>query len=205
MSKLKVLATVPLGTGVAREIKDLFDVTIRWTPDAEYDAILFEGGADIHPSLYNSPNTHSHVGDKPSRRDEIEVEAMKHAIDKKALIIGVCRGAQLACALAGGKLVQHADYHGNSHWVMANDTEAFKVSSVHHQQMYPWDVDHELLAWAEEGDTHLGHDIDNNLALVEPEAVYFPNINALAFQWHPEWASSNEELDFTINKIKEKL
>jgi len=205
LSKLKILATVPLGTGVAREIKDLFDITIRWTPDAEYDAILFEGGSDIHPSLYNNPNTHSHVNDTPSRRDEIEVTAMKDAIQKKALIIGICRGAQLACALAGGKLVQHVNHHGGSHNVLTETNESFLVSSVHHQQMYPWEVDHELLAWSAESDIYLGHEINETNAYNEPEAVFFPKINALAFQWHPEWAASPEELDYTINQIKEKL
>ena len=194
-----------MGTGVAREIKDLFDVTIEWSPNAVYDAILFEGGSDIHPSIYNNPNTHSSVGDMPSRRDVFEVNAMKDAIKKKALIIGICRGAQLACALAGGKLVQHVNHHGRSHSVSTTDETIFNVSSVHHQQMYPWDIEHDLLAWSAQSDVFLGHEIDEDLVYTEPEAVYFPQINALAFQWHPEWAASTEEIDYTINKIKEKL
>lgn len=202
----KILATVPMGTGIAREIKDLFDIVTPWTPELHYDAILFEGGSDIHPKIYNHPNTHSGVGDDLSHRDKVEVEAMTDAINKKALIIGICRGAQLACALAGGKLVQHVNNHGSSHYVETNDGSAFRVSSVHHQMMYPWNIDHEVLAWAMESDEYHGHEIDEDLMEEqEPEAVYFPKIRALAFQWHPEWAATEQETNFTINQIKEKL
>ena len=107
----KTLATLPLGTGCAKEIRNLFDNVIQWSPGAKYDAIVFEGGSDIHPSLYNNPNTDIFVGDTPSNRDRIELGAFKHAVDQGALVIGVCRGAQLACALAGGKLVQNGDYY----------------------------------------------------------------------------------------------
>jgi putative glutamine amidotransferase len=204
---MKILATLPLGTGVAKEIANLFDKVITWNADAKYDAILLEGGADIHPSLYNNPNTDSFVNDAPSRRDLIERDAVLDAIQKNALIIGICRGAQLACALAGGKLVQHVDNHGGSHDVETNTGDLFTVSSVHHQQMYPWDIDHELLAWSSEriSSVYLGHEIDANKHQLEPEAVFFPKINALAFQWHPEWYASKGEIDFTLKHISEKL
>jgi len=204
---MKTLATVPMGTGVADEIAALFDKVERWSPDLAYDAILLEGGSDIHPSLYNDPNTNSNVSDSPSRRDIIEVQAIQDAIKKGALIIGVCRGAQLACALAGGRLVQHVNNHGGAHPVVTDDGKLFKVSSVHHQQMYPWDVEHDLLAWSADpySDCYKGHNINMEKHKVEPEAVYFPKIKALAFQWHPEWYASEGEIDFTLRKIKEKL
>jgi gamma-glutamyl-gamma-aminobutyrate hydrolase PuuD len=204
---MTTLATVPMGTGIADEIAALFTKIERWSPNLEYDAIVIEGGADIHPSLYNNPNTDSHVADTPSRRDIIEREAINDAISKGALIIGICRGAQLACALAGGRLVQHVNNHGGSHPVVTNDGKIFNVSSVHHQQMYPWDVEHDMLAWSTDkfSDCYRGYGINMDKHQVEPEAVYFPKIKALAFQWHPEWYASKGEIDFTISKIKEKL
>lgn len=204
---MTTLATVPMGTGVADEIADLFDEVIPWSPALEFDAILLEGGSDIHPSLYNNPNTDSLVDTSPSRRDIIEHKAINDAINKGALIIGVCRGAQLACAVAGGKLVQHVNNHREEHPVISNDGKVFKVSSAHHQMMYPWDVEHDILAWSADrySDCYRGHDINMEKHQVEPEAVYFPAIKALAFQWHPEWSASEGEIDFTISKIKEKL
>lgn len=203
----KTLATVSLGTGVADEIAAMFDKVIPWSMDADYDAILLEGGSDIHPSIYNDPNTDSGVGETLSNRDRIELKAINDAITKNALVIGICRGAQLACAVAGGKLVQHVNNHGGSHPVTTIDGKQFKVSSVHHQQMYPWDVEHDMLAWSSErySDCYRGHDINMEKHQIEPEAVYFPTIKALAFQWHPEWYASEGEIDFTISKIKEKL
>lgn len=204
---MRTLATVSLGTGVADEIANMFDKVIEWHDGLEYDAILFEGGSDIHPSLYNEPNTHSGVGEAPSQRDRIEVQAFRDAINKGVLIIGVCRGAQLACAMAGGKLVQDVQNHLGTHDVMTDEGSVFPVSSVHHQQMYPWDIPHDLLAWSVRNLSHAYHGsgIDLNKHKVEPEACYFPDINALAFQWHPEWSASQGEIDFTLNKIKEKL
>jgi len=203
----KTLATVPMGTGVASEIAELFDNVITWNQDANYDAILFEGGSDIHPKIYGAENTDSGVGNDLSHRDKVEIKAFKDAINKKALIIGICRGAQLACALAGGKLVQHVNRHGGEHNVTTKTGDVFKVSSVHHQMMYPWDIEHTLLAWSSEkrSDVYKGYQLDEAKHVVEPEACFFPQIKALAFQWHPEWAASNEELDFTISHIKDKL
>ena len=203
----KTLALVGLGTGCADEICDLFDNVINWQPGTVYDAIHFEGGADIHPSLYNSKNTHSHVGDGLSARDLVEKLAMEEAITKKALIIGSCRGAQLICAMAGGKLVQDVTNHTREHITTTHDGLHIKTTSVHHQQMYPWDVEHELLAWSSDilSNHYLGDGIDPEKIKVEPEACYFPKINALAFQWHPEWAASKGELDFTLSCIKERL
>lgn len=206
MSNL-TLATVSLGTGLAPEIADLFDNVVEWSPELIYDAILFEGGSDIHPSIYNAPNVASHVNDSLSYRDKYEVKAMTHAIEKNKLIIGICRGAQLACALAGGKLVQHVPGHQGSHNARTINDDVFRVSSVHHQQMYPWDVDHDLLAWSDDhkSNVYVGHEIDDVKHKVEPEACFFPKIKALAFQWHPEWKASAGEIDFTINQIKDKL
>lgn len=196
-----------MGTGVAKEIAALFDKVIPWSMEANYDAIILEGGSDIHPSIYDNPNTDSGVGETLSHRDRVELKAINDAITKNALIIGICRGAQLACAVAGGKLVQHVNNHSDIHPVSTHDGKQFDVSSVHHQMMYPWDVNHDMLAWSSEplSDCYRGHEINMTKHEVEPEAIYFPEIKALAFQWHPEWYASEGEIDFTIRNIKERL
>ena len=205
---MSTLALVRNGTGVAEEICDLFDNVITWKPGASFDAIHFEGGSDIHPSLYNVKNTHSFVSDGLSNRDIIERAAINEAIEQKALIIGSCRGAQLACAFAGGKLVQDVTDHANGpHKVTTKDGKTILTTSVHHQQMYPWEIEHDLLAWSANplSDHYLGDEIDPTKVVLEPEACYFPTINALAFQWHPEWACSSGEIEFTIDQIKQRL
>lgn|GEM_PF-6387398 len=202
----KTLATVSMGCGCAPEIKKLFSYVTEWEPDLDYDAILFEGGSDIDPSLYNSKNIATYSQGQ-SKRDRIEAAIMQDAIDKKALIIGICRGAQLACALAGGKLVQDVNGHQGHHTIETYMGNTFDVSSVHHQQMYPWDVEHTILAWSktQQSNHFIGDSLNLQKHIKEPEAVFFPKINALAFQWHPEWAYTPEELEFTLAEIAEKL
>lgn len=203
----RTIATVSLGTGIASGILDLFDNVIEWETGAKYDAIHFEGGGDIHPSIYGCRNTDSHVNEVASGRDRLEIRAMTEAIRQGALIIGSCRGAQLACALAGGKLVQDVTNHTSQHSITTVDGTEFMATSVHHQQMYPWDIDHDLLAWStsNRSDHYHGDNISSDAVILEPEAVYFPTIHALGFQWHPEWAVSSDELEFTIKTILRHL
>jgi hypothetical protein len=180
--------------------------------DRDLDAIeapgilILHGGSDIHPSLYNRPNQGSHVGGSPSPRDQFEAKALAKAADKGLFIFAICRGAQLACAAVGGILVQHVDNHaGGNHRITTVEGESFLVTSAHHQMMYPWKVEHKLLAWASypRSDVHVGVTPDELEAwpkqkydgdgpttgpdFVEPEVVMFPQINCLAIQGHPEW------------------
>jgi hypothetical protein len=103
------------------------------------------------------------------------------------------------CAFAGGKLVQDVTGHHVSHQITCEDKTAFYVTSSHHQMMYPFGVKHEMLAWST---THMskyykGLSISEERFLKykdakEPEVVYFPEINGMAIQCHPEWHQKND-------------
>ncbi len=163
------------------------------------DALVIWGGADISPTIYNEPvGPRTGASEKLSHRDAVEVAACEAAIAAGIPIIGVCRGAQLLCALAGGKLVQDVQNHGWTHNVTTDDGRSISTSSMHHQMMYPWDVEHELIAWAETplSKTYEGVDASRmynrgpNYAhdvAAEPEIVWFPKIKGLAIQGHPEF------------------
>lgn len=190
----KVLYTIMFGgdcypfTDLAHEI-----VTVRKVEDiVERDAVMVVwGGADINPALYGhkqSRTTHCY-----DSRDKIEWESMKRAVELGIPIIGVCRGAQMACALAGGFLIQDTSNHaGYGHTVDTYDGSVIKVNSIHHQMMAGLEyVEHELLAWSSKNIS--GHytwkdDIKYVVpdGFKEPEMVYFPKIKAYAVQWHPE-------------------
>lgn len=160
--------------------------------------VISWGGGDIHPSLYGRDNQASHVGARPSDRDLIEQRFLIEAVEKKFPIFGVCRGAQLACALAGGILIQNVQKHGWTHQITTNDGRTMLTSSLHHQMMYPWAVPHELLAWSAESLSSVYHGITEQELdkiplkdgdICEPEVVWFPTIKALAIQGHPEMMS----------------
>ena len=138
-------------------IDDLFDITIpsrnvEILNNPEVAAIVIWGGEDISPGIYGqSPSRFTDARGQPSKRDKEEMEWARLAIEKKIPIIGICRGAQLMCAVSGGSLIQHVSNHaGPPHRLSTIDGKEIWTNSVHHQMMNPFKVDHELIACAPE-------------------------------------------------------
>lgn len=155
----------------------------------EGDILVVWGGADISPSLYGSAvSQHTYASAEPSKRDAIEWAGINRAVSLGVPIMGVCRGAQMLCARAGGKLIQHLDNHaGMDHMVTTPDGTQLEVNSIHHQMMYPFDVEHEMLAYSSEVLSSVHYDVNTNCNVpCEPELVWFPAIKGMAVQWHPE-------------------
>lgn len=180
----------------------LFDTTIVAKPQNKYvpekgDVLLFGGGEDISPSLYNQkPNRYCGADSQLSLRDAWESDMFKIAVAHKVPMIGICRGAQLLCALSGGSLYQHVTHHaGSDHAMETSEGTVLKVCSVHHQMMNPHNTKHKMLGWAREvlSPVHLVENEKNVEVEIEPEVVYFEDTNALAIQYHPEFMYDGEE------------
>lgn len=175
------------------------------------DAVVFWGGTDIHPSLYDEDrHPQSQAGKFPSARDEFEWKAMRYCQVNDIPMIGVCRGAQLMTAFVGGFLIQDVNGHHANHGMQTVDDEVIQTTSCHHQMMYPYDVEHELLAWAVprqsghyQGPTRISLSCMNDKR--EPEVVYYPQIRGLAIQGHPEWAIGSRFADYCNELIRSKL
>lgn len=171
------------------------------------DAVVFWGGTDVHPSFYGEK---AHMKsqaqyERPSMRDEFERKAMLACIARGIPMIGVCRGAQLMCAVAGGSIIQDVTDHNISHGVLTSTGESFLVSSAHHQMMNPWDVPHTLLAWSSKPLSRHYQDgkhqsVPEMKQHPEPEIVYFPKIKGLAIQGHPEWVDPTTPFTQYCNK-----
>jgi GMP synthase-like glutamine amidotransferase len=198
MNKSLTLGHVGYGTGRHEPFNQVYDKSLQVTAQdidngAEIDALVIWGGEDISPTIYgHKVSSMTSAGAELSRRDRVESSAMLSAIEQDIPIIGVCRGAQLACAVAGGSLIQHVSGHGSSHFIDTFDDRHIITSSVHHQMMFPFDVDHQLLAWSSDKRSKCyvnGEDEDEERmqAYQEPEIVWFPKIKALAIQGHPEF------------------
>ncbi len=175
--------------------------------------LVIWGGEDISPSLYNKPvSSYTGASERMSRRDSVEYLLAKKAIELGMPIIGVCRGAQLLCAMAGGTLIQHVNNHGGSHIVKTSEGMDIRVNSIHHQMMYPFNVQHEMRAWIEHhrSDVHIdvkenGNEF-NNRPPVEPEYVYFPTVKGFAVQWHPEMMSEGTPANkYILSDIEKEL
>lgn len=216
MAKTLVLGFCPGGGGDIFPFDEVFDKGQDVSKSIEgVSAVVFWGGTDIHSSFYAEPQhkTNQQQGPLPMARDVFEKRAMLYCIANKIPIIGVCRGAQLMCAMAGGSVIQDVTGHvGNgSHSIVTYTGEIINTTSCHHQMMYPFDVEHEMLAWTSgKLSKHYknGWDVDMKemVGRVEPEIVYFPKIQGLAIQGHPEWMGQKSRLvQFCNEQIIDKL
>lgn len=151
------------------------------------DLVILWGGEDIWPGFYGEKPRYTNAMYK-GRRDQTE-EIVFNEVKGKIPILGVCRGAQLMCALSGGKLWQHVDGHTQWHNIRFMDETMPPVmsSSAHHQMLRPT-KDMEIVAVADHVRSmskcsDAGVTIDSN---PEPEIVYMPGVG-LAVQGHPEY------------------
>lgn len=169
---------------------------------AKADVFMLTGGADILPSHYGEhrqAGTYCNGG-----RDKYELELYTLAQEKGIPTIGICRGAQLLCALAGGKLVQDVTGHVGTHAMHCVDGVKRDMSSLHHQMMRTEGTDHVLLGWTVGRSKHYHGDPDKENGYgqevypfrpggaaadpyhIEPEVIYFKKNKGFGIQGHPE-------------------
>ena len=181
-------------------IFDLFETRKKvFRPDELPDdtsAIIFWGGGDINPLLYGQkPIEISYGVDR--WRDTFELDLVAHALKKGIPMIGICRGAQLLCTVAGGTLFQHVNGHaiGKMHEIEDKDGRKLKVTSLHHQMLNLEGTEHELIAWAAPNlsDVYLTDMGQVKGPEKEPEVVWFPVIKSLCIQGHPEYLVDEHE------------
>ncbi len=147
------------------------------TPVSPEDILLFTGGADVDPFMYNRlPIAQS--GPFNLVRDLKEERIYRTHPDN--LKVGVCRGAQFLHVMNGGVLLQHIahDTHLGNHEItpewFADPVvyHEFNVTSTHHQ-----------------GIISSGK---GEVMVMEPgteicEVVWYEDTNSFCFQPHPEY------------------
>ena|SRR5690606_23968879 len=92
--------------------------------------------------------------------------------------------------MAGGKLVQHQNNPG-THLMITSEGKVLMVSSTHHQAQYPFNLpenQYKILGWTDNMlQFHEGGNKEEMNPPVECEVVYYPEIDALGIQPHPEF------------------
>jgi gamma-glutamyl-gamma-aminobutyrate hydrolase PuuD len=176
--------------------------------------IVFTGGSDVTPGLYNQNTgkyTHTNY-----ERDTIERQTYNKFAGLVPLL-GICRGAQLLTVLNGGLLIQHTTGHSMStHPISSTSTNtvSYTMAGDHHQMMYPFNLDdrqYEILYYSHnfKSSTYLNGDneeIELPTDFVEPEIVFYPKMRALCIQGHPEWMDeTHPTVQMTLRLITEKL
>ena len=182
------------------------------------DMIVYHGGVDISSSIYEEkPGKHNQRSVLERDLREINIFAQY----PNAFKLGICRGAQLLTALSGGRLIQHVNNHHQDHdihCVVGEEWETMRVSSCHHQMMYPFEMDnrdYSILAFSDNRSTTyldgnneelINESHNNELGFFEePEVVWYPKTRSLCVQGHPEWMTPQDPFIHYLNDIIKKL
>lgn len=185
----------------------------------KHTLVCFTGGVDISPKFYSeSPHPKTYSGDE--KRDTREYTLAKLLSYRRVPLVGICRGAQLLCAVAGGTLYQHVDNHSGQNMIMINDKEYSGNKRVdaledHHQMMNPDSVEKtggkilgisgRFEASTVESTDQLGY-IKYHSPSVNPEIAYWKDKYILAHQPHPEWGLGSfhhyvDYFKFTVDRL----
>jgi putative glutamine amidotransferase len=70
------------------------------------DGILFSGGSDLDPALYDA-EAHPETQGVHEARDRAEMALLGAALERDMPVLAVCRGSQVLNVARGGDLVQH--------------------------------------------------------------------------------------------------
>ncbi len=173
------------------------------TDMAKADVVVWTGGEDVSPALYNrmrNPMTMSNM-----TRDEAEVKEYRRARELNKPMVGICRGAQFLCVCAGGLLVQHQENRLANHMIKTSSGELLTITSDHHQAQFPWilnDYDYKILAWTKGLCAfHESEKTGSEMVYAgdpcqdrEVEIAYYILENSLCIQGHPEWMYSKMNL-----------
>lgn len=173
----------------------------------EADVVVFIGGEDINPSLYDQKClTRTSYTES---RDTYEEYVYNQCLMYGTPMFGICRGMQFLHAMNGGKLWQHVNNHGGKdHYIVdIEDDVRVKVTSLHHQ-MLQFNDTMQLIAVAEEQTAT--HFEDDSMLVVDPEheleieAGAYLDSKCFFVQGHPEIGSSQFRA-WTMNKLYDFL
>lgn len=179
---------------------------------ADADIVLFTGGEDVDPSLYDREKdfrTFSNIN-----RDLQEKEIFD-SLSPKQMCLGICRGSQFLCVMNGGILVQHCTNHALGYTHEIHDCKtSYDITSTHHQMQYPFTIDkgyYDILYVSRNRSNEYAGDgisIDVLFESGDPEIVYYhvPNKpRCLAIQGHPEMMRSTAPVIEMLNNLVDEI
>jgi len=163
------------------------------------DAVIFTGGGDLDPGLYDG-NFHESIYMVDPERDGTELDLAGRVFDRDLPTLAICRGAQILNVREGGTLIEHLpDEVGDTvahrapprepvhhevrvekHSELAGILRAteFSCASWHHQAMRDVAPGFRVVAYAPDG-------IIEGLEMPTHKWLY-------AVQWHPELTAAED-------------
>lgn len=165
---------------------------------SEVDGIVYLGGADVHPGLYDEVPLSKQLPGIDVNADQFCVASVQRAVADDVPVLAICRGAQLLNVASGGTLIEHIDGHrseladGNTGFINeqlklepnAMITEILGRTSVdvrgsHHQSIDALGEDLAVTAYAQDG----------TIEGIEHQSKSW----IVGLQWHPEEPNANAE------------
>ena len=70
------------------------------------DGLVFSGGSDLDPELYEA-EAHPETSGVIRERDDFELELMRAALERDVPMLAICRGSQVLNVALGGGIEQH--------------------------------------------------------------------------------------------------
>lgn len=187
---------IPCETGHAENEETTLDAV---SFASELDALILQGGVDIHPSTYGHHSSKQKFNNFDLARDQYELCLIQEFIRQKKPIFGICRGLQLLNVHFGGTLVEDLESTG----YFKHFDKSLEEKLTHEIQIMP--------------DSHLGHyynekqfvssihhqgieklgggllvEATTNDNLIEAFSKIDLNHFILAVQWHPEFHTTEE-------------
>jgi len=183
------------------------DDGVEETLDA-VDGIVFSGGADLDPELYDQEPHATTAGVQPER-DRAELALLRAALARDTPVLAVCRGSQILNVARAGDLVQHLpevvgdDTHIQTPGTFADHDVSLEtgtrlaallgahlsVKSHHHQGFGRVGEGLRVSAYAEDGTIE---------AVEAPEQRF-----ALGVLWHPEAGEDMRLFEELVREARE--
>ncbi|MFD1671981.1 gamma-glutamyl-gamma-aminobutyrate hydrolase family protein [Agrilactobacillus yilanensis] len=167
------------------------------------DGVVFLGGFDITPSLYNETKN-SHTGLTVYNRDAFELMMFKAALKMNKAIFGMCRGMQLINIGLGGDLYQDIDTQISTAYIqhaqaLAGDLPAHDVqvkadshlAAVVGQHPYVNSRHHQAVRTLGQGLKISAKAPDGIIEAIESSQ----GNQIVAVQWHPENLAAQQKED----------
>jgi putative glutamine amidotransferase len=180
---------------------------IEETLDA-VDGLLFSGGSDLDPELYDQ-EPHEETYGVVLRRDRAELALLQAALARDMPVLAVCRGSQVLNIARGGDLIQHLpdvvgdEKHKHTPGTFADHDVALErgtrlaqvlgerapVKSHHHQGFGRVGEGLRPAAYAEDGTLE---------AVEDPERRF-----ALGVLWHPEAGEDRKLFEELVREARD--
>ncbi len=177
---------------------------------SDLDGLVFSGGGDVDPSLYDAADLSKRATGIDRERDDFELKLTHEALERDLPILGVCRGMQVVNVALGGSLhvdlaSEGFDHHAGSpdkpvrHKIAVEPNSLLsglaggleqEVNSYHHQAVDK--LGQGLMPVARTSDG-----VIESAEWILKEGMPF----LLLVQWHPERSNGTQDI-FSNNLAK---